>query len=227
MTKIKEWNKDDRPREKLFLKGPDALSNAELLAILINHGTREKSALDIAKDLLRACGNNWGTASKMSIQDILRLKIKGIGSVKAVTIFAALQIANRREMDVHEPIIIKESKDVALFLKAKFQYKQTEFFYAVYLNSGNRILHYETISNGGITGTVADPRIILKKAIENNATAIILAHNHPSGNLKPSKADEVLTQKIKDAAYLLDIKVLDHIIISQDGYFSFADEGFL
>lgn len=227
MIKIKDWHTDDRPREKMLLKGAEVLSNAELLAILINHGTRDKTALDLAKMLLTACNNNWTALSRLSVKEILSLKIKGIGIAKAVTISAALQIANRRDMDVYEPFIIKGSEDIAYFLKAKFQYHSTETFVVVYLNAGNRVLQHEIISTGGITGTIADPRVILKKALEQNATALILSHNHPSGSLKPSRADEMLTIKIREAAALLDIKVLDHIIVGQSGYFSFADAGLL
>jgi len=227
MAGIKEWNKDERPREKMLQNGANTLSNAELLAILIQNGTKDKSALDLAKELLNSVNNNWIELSKLSIHDLLKLKIKGIGPAKAITISAALQIGTRREMSNVNYQTVKSSSDIALYLKAKFQYHQREVFTVVYLNAANRILHEEIISEGGITGTVADPRIILKKALQQNATAIILSHNHPSGNLKPSRADEMLTQKIKEAASLLDIKVIDHIITSQDGYFSFADEGMI
>jgi DNA repair protein RadC len=227
MAGIKFWNEDDRPREKMLLKGVDALSNSELLAILINNGLKDKSAVDLAKDLLHACNNDLVKLSKLSVQEIIQLKIKGIGPAKAVTIAAALQLSSRRDLSEVKKQKIISSDDIAHYLKLQLQFKQKELFVVVYLNTANNILHHEIISEGGITGTVADPRIILKKALEYNATGIILSHNHPSGNLKPSKADEVLTAKIKEAAAYLDIKVLDHIIVSDEGYFSFADEGMI
>lgn len=224
---IKNWATDDRPREKLVLKGTDALSNAELLAILINNGTRDKSAVQVCMDLMAAVNNNLQQLGRMGVKEILQLKVKGIGEAKAIAIVAALELGQRREATDKKKEKVLGSSDIAHFLKAKLQYKNKEVFAVVYLNRANVIKHYEIISEGGITGTVADPRIILKKALEQEATSIILSHNHPSGNLKPSRADEDITRKIAAAAKLLDITVMDHIIVSDEGYYSFADEGML
>jgi len=224
---IKHWANDDRPREKLMLKGADALSNSELLAILINNGTVQKSAVDLSKELLQCVNNDLVKLSRLSVKEILQLKIKGIGEAKAISICAALELSNRRNAETHKKEVVTGSRDIAAYLQALFQYKKHEVFVVVFLNRANKILQHEIISEGGITGTVADPRIIFKKALQYNATSIILSHNHPSGNLKPSRQDELLTQKIKDASVFLDITVMDHIIVSDEGYFSFADEGML
>jgi DNA repair protein RadC len=224
---IKHWSEDDRPREKMLLKGTDALSNAELLAILINNGTKEKSAVDVAKELLAAVGNDLHRMGRLSVKEIIKLKIKGIAEAKAVAIAAALELGIRRDAADNKKDIVLHSKDIAEFLRAKLKYMKREVFVVVFLNRANKIMHHEIISEGGITGTVADPRIILKKALEHDAVNIILCHNHPSGNIKPSRQDEELTQKIKEAARYLDIKVIDHIIVSEEGYYSFADEGLL
>jgi DNA repair protein RadC len=158
---------------------------------------------------------------------MLKMKVKGIGPAKAITIAAALELGIRRDTADKKKEKVTSSKDIADFLKAQLQYHTKEVFVVIFLNQANKILHHEIISEGGITGTVADPRIILQKALEHNATSIILSHNHPSGNLKPSRQDELLTDKIKNAAAYFDIRVTDHIIVSSEGYFSFADEGLL
>jgi len=223
---IKTWAKDDRPREKLLMKGPETLSDSELLAILIGHGTRDKSALDLAKEILQLSKNNLAELGKLTVRDMM--KIKGIGEVKAISIAAALEMGRRRQATGYrQKEIITSSADVARYLQSLLQDHQHEVFAVLFLNRANKINHFQVISEGGMTGTVADPRIILKKALEENAVSIILCHNHPSGSLKPSRADEELTQKIKEAARFFDIKVLDHLIVSEDGYFSFADEGIL
>ncbi len=223
---IKDWAIDDRPREKMLSKGPNALSDAELLAILINNGNREKSALEIAKEILALGKNNLNELGKLNIYDLI--KIKGIGIAKAITIMAALELGKRRESSgLLVKTSIRKSEDIANYLKVVLKDYTHEVFAVVYLNRGNKIINFQIISNGGISGTVADPRIILKKALEAGACAIVLSHNHPSGNLKPSTADEDLTKKITQAAHYLDIKVIDHIIVSDEGYFSFADEGLI
>ncbi len=222
---IKNWAIDDRPREKLAIKGAETLSNSELLAILINNGSKDKSALDLAKELLSNVNNDLQRLGKISVKEMVNLKIKGLGPAKAVTIAAALELGIRRNMATEKKEIVLSSKDIAHYLQAQFQYKKHEVFAVVFLNRANKINHFEIISEGGITGTVADSRIILRKALENDAVSIVLCHNHPSGNLKPSRQDEDLTKKIKSAASYFDITVLDHIIVSQDGYYSFADEG--
>ena len=226
-SSIKNWAEDDRPREKLTLKGTDALSNAELLAILINNGTKEHSAVDVCKDLLSKVNNDLQRLAALSVKEIIQLKTKGIGNAKAVSIAAALELGIRRDASAKRKEVITQSSQVADYLKAKLQYKKHEVFAVLFLNQANKIMHYEVISEGGITGTVADPRIILRAALAHDAVNLILCHNHPSGSIKPSRADEDLTRKIKEAALLFDIKVLDHIIVSSDGHYSFADEGIL
>jgi len=226
-TSIKHWAEDDRPREKMLLKGHTALSNAELLAILINNGTKEKSAVDLGKELLAAIGNDLQKLGKLSIKEILKLKVKGIGEAKAITIAAALELGIRRETAEAKRDVVNNSRQVAEYLRAQLQHKKHEVFMVLYMNSANKINHSEIISQGGITGTVADPKMILKRALEHDATRIILCHNHPSGNLTPSRADKDLTHKIAEAAKYLDIMVADHIIVSEDGYYSFADNGIL
>ena len=227
MSTIKDWAEDDRPREKLMVKGAHSLSNSELIAILIHNGTIDKSAVDLGKELLSRCNNDLKHVASLSYKEIVELKIKGLGPAKAIGIVAALELGLRRNATEQKKDIITKSKDIALFMQAQFAYKSHELFIAIYLNNAHKILHHEIISEGGMTGTVADPRIIIKKALAYNAIFIILCHNHPSGSLKPSKADESLTKKINDAAILFDIKVLDHIIVSSEGYFSFADEGLI
>jgi len=223
---IKQWAKDDRPREKLLLKGAATLSNSELLAILIHNGSKEKTAVDLAKDILKLSKDNLSELGKLSVKELT--KVKGIGEAKAVTISAALELGRRRQATGSlQKKIITASNDIADYLMAKLKDYRHEVFAVMYLNRANKINHFEIVSEGGITGTVADPRIILKKALEEDAVNIVLCHNHPSGSLKPSRADEELTNKVKEAARYLDIRVLDHIIISDDGYFSFADEGLI
>lgn len=217
---------DDRPREKLFSKGPSNLSNSELLAILINNGSNQKSALDLAKEILQLGNNNLNQLGKLTLKEFQQ--IKGIGEAKAVTIAAALELGRRRQAaTAFEKPTIRTSSDIATYLQASIKDYSYEVFAVLFLNQANKINHFEIISKGGITGTVADPRVILKRALEENATSIILCHNHPSGNLHPSKSDELVTKNIKEAAKYIDIKVLDHIIVSEEGYFSFADEGMM
>lgn len=223
---IKQWAKDDRPREKLLINGAENLSNSELLAILIHNGSREKSAVDLAKEVLKLGKDNIVELGKLSLTDLM--KIKGIGEAKAITIAAAMELGRRRHAALPlEKKLVSSSSDIAAFLQAKLRDYRHEVFAVIYLNRANKIKHFEIVSEGGITGTVADPRIILRKALEEDAVSIILCHNHPSGNLKPSRADEQLTTKIKEASRFLDITVLDHIIVSDAGYFSFADEGLI
>jgi DNA repair protein RadC len=225
-TSIKNWAVDDRPREKLLTKGAISLSDSELLAILINNGNKESSAIELAKEVLKLGDNNLNELGKLSIKEIQ--KIKGIGPAKAITIAAALELGRRRQAATAlEKPQVTSSEDVAQYIRALIKDYSYEVFAVLFLNKANKINCFEIISRGGITGTVADPRVILKKALEEDATSIVLCHNHPSGNLKPSVADEMITIKIKEAAKYFDIKVIDHIIVSEEGYFSFADEGIL
>ncbi|MDB5279959.1 MAG: hypothetical protein JWR61_4914 [Ferruginibacter sp.] len=225
-TSIKNWAVDDRPREKLSLKGAAVLSDSELLAILIANGSKEKSAVQLAKEVLQLGGHNLNELGKLSLKELQ--KIKGIGIAKAITIAAALEIGRRRHASASlEKTVIKTSSDIAQYLRATIKDFSYEVFAVLFLNKANKINHFEIISRGGLTGTVADPRVILKIALEQEATSIILCHNHPSGNLRPSRADEELTQKIKTAARYLDILMMDHLIVSEEGYYSFADGGLL
>ncbi len=226
INSIKNWAIDDRPREKLLSKSPEALSDSELLAILIGNGTRQKSAVDLAREILLLGKNNLNELGRLSLKELQ--KVKGIGEAKAIAISAALELGRRRQgaLLLDKPVI-KESRDIASYLQNRFRDLPYEVFAVLFLNRANRINHFEVVSQGGITGTVADPRIILKKALEEEAVSIILCHNHPSGSLRPSRADEELTQKIKEAARYFDIRVMDHIIVSESGYYSFADEGLL
>ena len=223
---IKQWAIDDRPREKLLAKGPAVLSNSELLAILILNGSGGKSAVELAQEVLKLGKDNLNELGKLSIKELT--KVKGIGEAKAVTIAAALELGRRRQAVASiDKTVVTSSADVATYLQASLRDYKHEVFAVIFLNRANKINDFKIISEGGITGTVADPRIILKKALEQDAVSIILCHNHPSGSLKPSRADEELTFKIKEAAKYFDIKVLDHLIVSDDGYYSFADEGIL
>jgi len=225
MENIKDLPLDERPREKMRMKGLDAMGDAELLAILIQNGNKEKSALELAHDLMRRSRNRLSDLSRLSLRELM--KTRGIGMAKAVTILAALELGKRRMAEQYLTETITGSASVAKYLQAKLMDLPHEVFAVLFLNRANRIRHFEIISSGGMTGTVADPRIILKKALEEEAVSIILCHNHPSGNLKPSRADEELTKKIQQATKFFDIILLDHIIVSTDGYFSFADEGLI
>jgi len=225
-TSIKNWAADDRPREKMLTKGAAALSDSELLGILINNGNKEKSAVEIAKDILKLGDNNLNELGKLSLKELQ--KVKGIGAAKAITIAAALELGRRRHASAAlEKTVIRTSLDIAQYLRATIKDFSYEVFAVLFLNKANKINHFEIISRGGLTGTVADPRVIFKIALEQDATSVVLCHNHPSGNLRPSKADEELTQKIKLAARYLDITVMDHLIVSEEGYYSFADGGLL
>ncbi|MCX7861854.1 MAG: DNA repair protein RadC [Bacteroidales bacterium] len=223
---IKEWAYDDRPREKLLSKGVQTLSNTELLAILIRTGTNNYNAVELARKLLQEANNNLNTLATFNIEKYK--KISGLGSAKAVTIMAALELGNRRNLEsALEVPVFSNSQKVFDFFRSIFADMQTEQAWFVTLNNANKLKGYYQLSSGGQTATVIDIRVILKKALYDDATAIILAHNHPSGNLKPSEQDKIITQKLKLAAQQLDIQLLDHIIITQYKYFSFADEGLL
>ena len=225
-TSIKNWAIDDRPREKLLAKGAAALSNSELLAILLNNGSKNKSAVELAREILKLGDDNLNELGKLSLNDFKQ--VKGIGEAKSIIIAAALELGRRRHASFAlEKTVVKSSRDIAQYLQASLKDYNYEVFAVVFLNRANKINHFEIMSKGGITGTVADPRIILKKALEEDATSIVLCHNHPSGNLHPSRADEELTKKIKEAAGYFDIKVIDHIIVSEEGFYSFADDGIL
>lgn len=223
---IKNWSDDDKPREKLVHKGRSVLSDAELIAILIRSGSRSESAVELSKRILASVGNNLNELGKLSFQQLMQFK--GIGEAKAISIIAALEIGRRRRgEDAPEKTAIGSSKSVYELLQPKMGELPHEEFWIVYLNNSNKVLFAGQQSKGGITGTLVDVRLVLKRALELGAVALILAHNHPSGTLRPSEADKQITKKLKTASEALDIKVLDHLIITQKEYFSFADEGLL
>lgn len=225
-TSIKNWAEDDRPREKMVRHGAEMLSHSELIAIIINNGSKSKSAIELAKEILKLGHDNLDELGKLSLKDLQ--KVKGIGPAKAVSIAAALELGRRRTAgDILQLTQVRSSKEIAHYLRHKLKDHQHEVFAVLFLNQANKIKNFKIISRGGITGTVADPRVILKQALDEGATSIVLSHNHPSGNLNPSRADQELTQKIKQAAAYFDIKVLDHVIVSDEGHYSFADEGLL
>ena len=221
---IGKWAEDDRPREKLLSKSPHSLSDSELLAILIRNGAQKLNAVELAKNVLKAGKDNLQELGKLSVRDLM--KIRGIGEAKAITIAAAMELGRRRQATLSlERPLVKDSRAVAAYLQTLLRDYHHEVFGVIYLNRAGKIKHFEILSQGGITGTIADPRLIFKKALEEEAVSIILCHNHPSGSLRPSRADEELTTKIREGAKYLDIKLLDHIIVGDEGYFSFADEG--
>ena len=223
---IKFLAEDDRPREKFLLKGKNALSDAELLAIIMGSGNREDSAVELGRKILNSVANNWHNLSLLSLSDLM--KFKGVGEAKAISIAAALEIGHRRAaQEVPEKIQIRESKDIYKVLQPYLSDLQTEEFWAVFLNQNNRIVGKARLSAGGINQSVVDVRILFKTALEHLSTAIAIAHNHPSGNLKPSQEDMRITKQIADAGKILNIQLLDHLIISQNAYFSFADENIL
>lgn len=223
---IKSWSPEDRPREKLLLKGTSALSDAELIAILIGSGTTKLSAVDVAKKVLAHVDNNLDGLAKLSIKDLM--KAKGIGEAKAIAIVAALELGRRRKEQSPEEKPKMESSKIAFdLIKGDLMDLPHEEFWVLLLNRANRLIRKKRISEGGVSGTVADPKIIFKLAVEELASGVIVVHNHPSGNLKPSESDINLTKKLKEAGKLLEISLLDHLIIAQDRYFSFADEGLI
>ena len=223
---IKNWSQDDQPREKLRDKGKAALSDAELVAILIGTGNREESAVDLCKRILASVDNNLNALGKLSIKQLMTFK--GIGEAKAITIAAALELGRRRRgEEALEQKKITSSLSVFEFMQPILGELPHEEFWIIYLNNSNKVIQKQQLSKGGITGTLVDVRLVLKMALELGATGIILAHNHPSGTLKPSQADKQITHKLKIASESLDIKVLDHLIITEKAYFSFADENIL
>lgn len=223
---IKHWAEDDRPREKLLQKGKLSLSDAELIAILIGSGSRNESAVQLSKRILSFGKNNLNELGKLSVQQLCNFK--GIGAAKAVAIIAALELGRRRRIEeALEKKKITSSASVFELMQPVIGELPHEEFWIIYLNNSNKVIEQLQLSKGGITGTLVDVRLTLKKALELGATAIILAHNHPSGTLLASEPDKLLTKKLKAAAQSLDIKVLDHVIVTEKSYFSFADEGVL
>jgi DNA repair protein RadC len=223
---IKTWAEEDRPREKLSLKGKNALSDAELVAILIGSGNKNESAVELSKKILASINNNLNKLGKLSINDLTQFN--GIGEAKAISIIAALELGRRRkDSEIEKRLIIKSSKDAYNIIADVLSDLPHEEFWVLYLNRKNEVLKKENISKGGVSGTIADSKIIFKSAIEQLASSIILCHNHPSGNLNPSAADISLTKKLKETGIMLDTPVLDHLIIGEKDYFSFADENLM
>ncbi len=223
---ISQWAEADKPREKLIKNGKSVLSDSELIAILLRSGTREKSAVDLARFMLQKCDNDLITLSKLSVDELM--KIKGIGQAKALSIVAALELGRRRrQAEVLVKKLITSSRDAYELFYPYLADSIYEEFWVMFLNRANARLSIHSISEGGQSGTVVDPKKIFKLALEQNAASIVLCHNHPSGNLKPSDADIKLTKKLKEAGLMLDMPVLDHLIIGDEKYFSFADEGIL
>ena len=224
-TSIKNWSEDDQPREKLMLKGKNSLSDAELIAILIGSGNREESAVDLSKRILRSVNDNLIELSKLSISQ-LQNNFKGIGEAKAISIIAALELGKRRRSS--EVLIKKKitsSQDAFEIFQSHISDIQHEEFWVIFISRSNHIIKTCSISEGGMVGTVVDPKKLFKLALENNATSMILGHNHPSGNIQPSEADIKLTKKIKNAGEMLEIMILDHLIIGDEKFYSFADMG--
>ncbi len=224
--KIKSWAEEERPRERMIKKGYAALSDIELLAILIQSGTKERSAVDLARDIMQLGNNNLSVLSRMGIKDLQA--IKGIGKARAIAIVAALELGRRRQMSEGlQKKRVSSSKDAAEILLPLLSDANREMFCVLYLSVSNKLLHYEMISAGGTTATVVDIKMIFRSAMLHLATRVIIAHNHPSGNLNASKADKDLTHKIRDTGKLMDIQLIDHLIIAESQYLSFADEGLL
>ncbi|SHM02885.1 DNA repair protein RadC [Chitinophaga jiangningensis] len=223
---IKDWPDADKPREKLIDKGVNALSDAELLAILLQTGYRQKSAVDLAREILRLAKDNLSELGRLNVRDLR--KLRGMGTAKAVTVVAALELSRRRQStSIHKKNVIHTSSDAALFFKPLLADQYHETFYVMFLNHAQKVLLTRCISSGGMSSTVVDPKLIFREALEVHATKIILCHNHPSGSLRPSESDINVTKKIRDAGKLFDIEVLDHIIVAETGYLSLVEEGVL
>ena len=223
---IKDWADDDRPREKLLIKGKGALSDAELVATLIASGNRDESAVELSKRILQSLGNNLNRLAKLSVNDLI--KFKGIGEAKAISIIASLELGRRRRTaDVLEKAKIGGSKDAFQILQLKLEDLPHEEFWVMLLNRANKVIDTKLVGRGGVSSTVVDSKVIFSFALESLASGIILAHNHPSGNLKPSNSDIRLTKKIVDAGKIMEVPILDHIIVGDNDYFSFADEGLI
>ncbi len=219
---IKSWSVDDRPREKLMSKGTDSLSDSELLAIILGSGNKTQSAVDLAREILNSCKNNLNTLGRLYLSDLK--KFEGIGNAKAISVIAAMELGRRRKVeDISNKKIITSSKDVFDLFHPVLTDKVHEEFWIILLNNSNIIIDKQRTSQGGTTGTVMDIKLIMKHALNCLAQGIILVHNHPSGSIKPSSSDINITSKIKQAALYFDIKLLDHIIIGGDNYYSFAD----
>lgn len=223
---IKFLAEDDRPREKFLLKGKNSLSDSELLAIIMGSGNKDETAVELARRILASVNNNWHQLSLLTVKDLT--KFKGVGEVKAISIATALEIGRRRAaQEIPEKPQISCSKDAYDVLKIHLSDLRTEEFWALFLNQSNKVIHISQLTNGGISQSIVDIRVLFKTALEHFSTGIVISHNHPSGNLKPSAEDIGITEKVKEAGNLMNIQLLDHLIITQNSYFSFSDEGLL
>ncbi|EJL68376.1 RadC family protein [Chryseobacterium populi] len=223
---IKFLAKDDRPREKFLLKGKNSLSDSELLAIVMGSGSKEESALELARRILASVDHNWNQLSLLSIKELM--KFKGVGKVKALSIATALEIGRRRTgQDIPEKVVISNSNDAYKILESQLSDLRTEEFWGIFMNQSNKVILISQLTQGGISQSIVDIRILFKTALDHFATGIIIAHNHPSGSLKPSREDMSVTQRIKEAGKLMNIQLLDHLIITQNSYLSFSDEGLI
>ena len=222
---ISDWSEEDRPREKLMLKGKETLSNAELIAILIGSGSRKESAVDLSRRILASVDHNLNSLTKLSISQLMNFK--GIGEAKAITIISALELGRRQRSEdaLQFKNKVTSSKVVFEIMQPIIGELSHEEFWVLFLNNSNRVISKSQLSKGGITGTIVDVRLVFKLALESGATGLILCHNHPSGSLIPSSADKEITKKLKQAGDSLDVKVLDHLIITETKYYSFVDEG--
>lgn len=223
---IKSLAEDDRPREKFLLKGKNSLSDSELLAIIMGSGSRDESAVELSRKILDSVQNNWHNLSRLGIKDLM--KFKGVGEVKAISIITALEIGRRKaEQEIPQRAMIKDSKSAFEIFQPHLSDLYVEEFWAVFLNQSNKVLYQTKLTQGGINESIVDVRLLFRTALEHFATGVIVAHNHPSGNLKPSQMDLNITKKIVQAGNVLNISVMDHIIVGQNNYFSFANEGLL
>ena len=222
---ISDWSEEDRPREKLMLKGKETLSNAELIAILIGSGSRKESAVDLSRRILASVDHNLNSLTKLSISQLMNFK--GVGEAKAITIISALELGRRQRSEdaLQFKNKVTSSKVVFEIMQPIIGELSHEEFWVLFLNNSNRVISKSQLSKGGITGTIVDVRLVFKLALESGATGLILCHNHPSGSLIPSSADKEITKKLKQAGDSLDVKVLDHLIITETKYYSFVDEG--
>ncbi|SHE37002.1 RadC family protein [Chryseobacterium takakiae] len=223
---IKFLAEDDRPREKFLLKGKSSLSDSELLAIIMGSGNKDETAVELARRILASVDNNWNQLSLLSVKDLM--KFKGVGEVKAISIAASLEIGRRRAgQEVPEKPVISNSKTAYEIFRNHLSDLRTEEFWAIFLNRSNKVIHFTQLTQGGINQSIVDIRVLFKAALDHFSTGIIIAHNHPSGSLQPSREDIEITQKIKTAGETMNIQLLDHLIITQNSYFSFSDDGLL
>lgn len=221
---ICEWAEEDRPREKMMRKGSDALSNAELMAILIGSGSPEKSAVDLMRDILQACDNSLKTLGRMTVEELCHFK--GIGPAKAITLLAACALGQRRRMEkAEEQRVIRCPEDIYAYFLPHMQDLYIEECWAMFLNNGSRVITTCNISKGGLTETSVDIRCVLEKALLCKATALVLCHNHPSGNVRPSRQDDQLTARMHEACKVMNLRMVDHLIVADGSYYSYADEG--